>query len=116
MIIVLGVPRYGFMACAWAVALSNTLMVLISYFLGQKYYPVTYNIKGGLLYLLFAAVLYGALILSDRYAAVLGVAHWVMNILVVLLFGFVAFYKEAPLRHALQRIKQKVNKYGRRNK
>lgn len=113
-IIVLGVPRYGFMACAWAVALSNTLMVLISYILGQKYYPVAYNIKGGLLYMLFAAALYGALILSDRYAAVLGTAHWLINILVVLLFGFVAFYKEAPLRHALQRIKQKVKKYGRR--
>ncbi|UJH90237.1 hypothetical protein LZ575_15310 [Antarcticibacterium sp. 1MA-6-2] len=40
------------MAAAWATLAAYGSMMLISYFLGKKYYPVPYNIKKIGLYLL----------------------------------------------------------------
>lgn len=39
------IPKYGYMACAWATFITYAVMVIISYFLGQKYYPIKYNLK-----------------------------------------------------------------------
>ncbi|WP_417884651.1 lipopolysaccharide biosynthesis protein [Zunongwangia sp.] len=36
---------FGFIAAAWATLAAYGSMMLISYFLGRKYYPVPYNIK-----------------------------------------------------------------------
>lgn len=44
------VPRYGYMAAAWTSLACFFLMVLISWWLGQKYYPIAYNIKSALFY------------------------------------------------------------------
>ncbi|MDR2138097.1 MAG: oligosaccharide flippase family protein [Tannerella sp.] len=59
-IILLFVPRYGFMACAWASFASNLLMMMLSYFTGQKKYPVAYDLPSAGLYGLLAAGLYVA--------------------------------------------------------
>ncbi len=45
LIIIFGAVPYGFMACAWAAVASSGVMMLISYFLGQRYYPIQYPIK-----------------------------------------------------------------------
>jgi O-antigen/teichoic acid export membrane protein len=58
--IVLLAPRYGFMACAWASFASNLLMMLLSYFMGQRKYPVAYDLRSAGLYGLLAAGLYAA--------------------------------------------------------
>ena len=51
------VPRYGYMACAWAgVAGYGTAMVL-SYLVGQRYNPIAYPLREIGLYTLLAAVL-----------------------------------------------------------
>lgn len=52
------IPQYGMYACAWATFICYTSMMVISYFLGQKYFPVPYNLKKilgylGLMVLLF---------------------------------------------------------------
>lgn len=39
------IPIYGFMAAAWATLAAYGSMMVISYFLGRKYYPVPYNLK-----------------------------------------------------------------------
>lgn len=36
---------HGFMVSAWATLASYFVMMSVSYFLGQKYYPIPYNIK-----------------------------------------------------------------------
>lgn len=41
---ILFIPEYGYIACAWATLICYTSMVLISYLLGQKYYPVSYDL------------------------------------------------------------------------
>ncbi|GHT11006.1 polysaccharide biosynthesis protein [Bacteroidia bacterium] len=56
---VLFVPHFGYRAAAWAHFASNLAMVSISYFLGQKYYPVHYQLKKIGFYIIAGCALYG---------------------------------------------------------
>ena len=56
---VLLIPRYGYMACAWAGFAGYGTAMLLSYFVGQKKYPICYDLRGISIYVLLAAVLYG---------------------------------------------------------
>ncbi len=49
------IHKIGFMACAYATLIAYGLMMLISYALGQKYYPVPYDINRIGIYLLLSA-------------------------------------------------------------
>jgi O-antigen/teichoic acid export membrane protein len=60
------VPVYGFMACAWASLICNLMMMLLSYFVGQKKFPVSYDLKSAFLYFALAFVLY----LAGMYPAI----------------------------------------------
>ncbi|WEK19726.1 MAG: polysaccharide biosynthesis C-terminal domain-containing protein [Candidatus Pedobacter colombiensis] len=50
------VPKYGYMGSAWVSMLAYLVMMLISYVLGQKHYPIPYDLKRMLIYL-FASVI-----------------------------------------------------------
>ena len=52
------VPRYGFIACAWASFASNLLMMLLSYFVGQKKYPVAYDLRSAFFFAMLTAGFY----------------------------------------------------------
>lgn len=52
------VPRMGYYGAAVAVLICFTVMMIVSYILGQKYYPVPYNLKRIFLYFGFAMLLY----------------------------------------------------------
>jgi len=51
------VPRYGFMGSAWVSLLAYFTMMVISYVLGQRNYPIPYNLKRIVLYMLASLVL-----------------------------------------------------------
>ena len=55
---VLLIPRMGYMACAWAGFAGYGTAMLLSYFVGQRRYPIRYDLRsiGG--YVLLAALLY----------------------------------------------------------
>ncbi len=55
---VLLIPTYGYMACAWAGLAGYAVITVISYFLGQKKYPIEYNLRAISVYILLAAALY----------------------------------------------------------
>ncbi|MDR2621588.1 MAG: oligosaccharide flippase family protein, partial [Dysgonamonadaceae bacterium] len=55
---VIFIPHYSYMACAWAPFIGNGLIVLLSYFIGQKNYPIRYDLKTIGLYTFLAAVLF----------------------------------------------------------
>ena len=60
---VLFVPKYGYMACAWGgVAGYGTAMVL-SYLVGQRYYPISYPLRDILIYVVVSAILFAAMML-----------------------------------------------------
>ena len=52
------IPVYGYVACAWAGFTGYAVAMLLSYFVGQKKYPINYDLKsiGG--YVLLALVIY----------------------------------------------------------
>nr|WP_242577645.1 lipopolysaccharide biosynthesis protein [Bacteroides cellulosilyticus] len=54
------VPKYGYLACAWAGFTGYGVAMLLSYFVGQKKYPIQYDLKAIGMYVLLAAVLYVA--------------------------------------------------------
>ena len=55
---VIFVPRYGYMACAWAGVAGYATAMLLSYFVGQRYYPIAYPVRRIAGYVLLAAALY----------------------------------------------------------
>ena len=58
---VIFVPRYGYMACAWAGFAGYGTAMLLSYFVGQKKYPINYPVGEMMVYVLVAAVLFAAM-------------------------------------------------------
>lgn len=52
------IPKWGYMACAVATVLCYGFMMVSSYWLGQKYYPVPYAWKKLLAYIVICVLLY----------------------------------------------------------
>jgi O-antigen/teichoic acid export membrane protein len=85
------VPHYGFIACAWASFASNLLMMILSYFVGQKKYPVSYDLRSALFYALLATGFYLVGMLPQIVALVWRLAY--RSVLILLFFGII-FKKE----------------------
>lgn len=68
----IGIPD-GYMGSAWAALISYFTVMVVSYFLGRKYYPLPYQTGRMFLYLLFAGILYFA----GRYAEEI-LASWML--------------------------------------
>jgi len=52
------IPIWGYMGCAWTTLICYFSMMLISYGMGQKYFPVQYKIKKFIVYFLLALGLF----------------------------------------------------------
>jgi O-antigen/teichoic acid export membrane protein len=93
-IIICFVPHYGFIACAWASFTSNLVMMLLSYFIGQKKFPVAYNLRSALFYALVAAGCYAAAMLPPIGSTPLRLAY---RTVFLLIFLAVIIKKDLPL-------------------
>lgn len=92
---VIFIPEYSYMACAWGgVAGYGTAMVL-SYIIGQKRYPINYDLKGIFTYVLITAVFYGIMTYTAELDSLLQMA--LNTILIVAYLAFVV-KKDMPLR------------------
>ncbi|WP_459188175.1 oligosaccharide flippase family protein [Parabacteroides sp. APC149_11_2_Y6] len=94
LIIVLLAPVYGYMACAWASFASNLLMMILSYVIGQKKFPIQYDMKSALFYGVLAVLFYFAGILPDIESEVLRLSY--RTALLVVFVGIV-IWKDLPL-------------------
>ena len=56
---ILFIPRYGYVACAWGGLAGYGTAMLLSYFIGQHYYPIKYDIKGIAIYFAIALSMFG---------------------------------------------------------
>jgi O-antigen/teichoic acid export membrane protein len=84
------IGKFGYMACAWATLAAYGTMMVISYFLGQKHYPVKYNLRS-MLFFFFAALAF--YFISLTYNSLDNIAiKLILNNLLVLLFAWL-FYK-----------------------
>ena len=55
---ILLIPRFSYMACAWAGFAAYATSMILSYFIGQRYYPITYPIKDMAIYLILTIILF----------------------------------------------------------
>ena len=65
------VPKFGYMACAWGGFAGYGTAMVLSYIVGQKYYPIRYPLRDILLYTVVAAILFAAMMLpiENRWLA-----------------------------------------------
>lgn len=52
------VPRYGYVACAWGGVAGYGTAMLLSYFIGQHYRPIRYDVKGMAIYFVLTLALF----------------------------------------------------------
>jgi hypothetical protein len=94
LIIVLLAPVYGYMACAWASFASNLLMMILSYVIGQKKFPIQYDIRSALFYGVLAVLFYFAGILPDIESEVLRLSY---RTVLLIIFISIVIWKDLPL-------------------
>ncbi len=94
---VLFVPIYGYMACAWTAFFANLIMMLISYFLGQKNYPIKYDLKAAAFYLVIALLFFATIMFF--YANISNMLiRLVLNTVILVLYIAIVIKKDLPLR------------------
>lgn len=85
------VPRYGYMACAWAGFAGYGTAMVISYLVGQKHYPINYPLKDIAIYTLIAVVFFWLMVMANGH---LGLGALATNTLLVVLFAAFIAKKE----------------------
>lgn len=89
------VSRYGYMACAWAGVAGYATAMLLSYFVGQRYYPISYPLRRIFSYVALAAVLYAGMALANsRLPLAAAVA---VNTLLIAVFVAYTVRRDFPL-------------------
>ena len=88
------VPKYGYMACAWGGFAGYGVAMLVSYFVGQKYYPLDYPLKDIFLYVLLAAAFYALMEATSEWPLLASLAF---NTLLILLFTGYIIKRDLPL-------------------
>lgn len=100
------IPRYSYMACAWATFFCYGSMMVVSYVWGQKHYRIPYAWKKLVAYLLICVAFYGGYTLFQK----IGLGPWPdrgMALVLLTLFGLFVVNIE---RKELQRLPY-VGKY-----
>lgn len=93
---ILFIPRFSYMACAWAGFCAYGVSMVISYFAGQKYYPINYPLKDIMFYVLLAAVLFIAMTLCNHYLPLW--ASLIVNTILLLVFVAIFAKRDVPLQ------------------
>jgi O-antigen/teichoic acid export membrane protein len=88
---ILFIPRFGYMASAFAVLVCFITMTILSYVFGQKYYKVPYNLKLMLFYLFVALLLY---FVSVVLALETSLIKYLVHFILLIIFLIVVFFKE----------------------
>jgi O-antigen/teichoic acid export membrane protein len=94
---VLLIPKYSYIASAWISFAAYTTMMILSYIWGQKNYPIPYNIKKNLAYIVASIILvYISFTIFKRNI-------FVGNALVLLFAGTAFYFERKPLLAILKR-------------
>ncbi len=93
---VLLIPRFSYMACAWAGFAAYGVSMLLSYFIGQKYYPINYPLKDIFVYVVIAALFFVIIHYSNQLLPLW--ASLVVNTGVLLMFVAHIIYHDLPLK------------------
>lgn len=96
----IGIPL-GYMGCAWAALVAYAVMMVVSYFVGQHYYPLRYPLRRIALYAGFAAVCYflGSIIPE----ASVWLTYSVRTLLLLVYLAAVCTFEDVPIVSPLLR-------------
>ncbi len=100
------IPKYGYIACAWAGFAGYGTAMLFSYFVGQKKNRIDYDLKSIFVYMLLTVVLFAGM---QYIASVVqsDILRMCFNTVLVLLFVAVVIYRDIPLSK-LKTISKKI--------
>lgn len=102
------IPTYSYMACAWATLAAYGGMMVLSYLLGQKHFPIKYNIRALFFYGTIALGLYFvSMLFSKMESAALKV---ILNNLLVLIFVWIVYKFEIQ---NLKKLNSNANNTGK---
>ena len=91
----IGYPN-GYMGSAWAALVSYLLVMIISYFLGQYYYPIKYEIPRLLIYSIAVAIFYfGGM--AMEWVFPMWVTYCLRAVLLIIYAGIVCYFENVPL-------------------
>ena len=89
------VPQYGYMACAWAGLIGYGTAMTLSYFVGQKKYPINYPLKSIGIYVLMTVIFFIAITYSNQHLPKI----YALAVNTLIIFAFIAhiIYHDLPL-------------------
>ena len=91
---ILFIPRFSYMACAWAGFVAYATSMLLSYFIGQRYYRIDYPLKDISLYVVAAFILFGFMRTASDWPLPASLAF---NTVLILLFAALIAKRDLPL-------------------
>lgn len=101
---VIFVPRYGYMACAWAGFAGYATSMLLSYFVGQRHYKINYPVKEIARYVVVAAVL--CVLMRWANASMPSWAAIGANTVLLALFAAMIVKLDFPLGQIMKRVRK----------
>ena len=91
------IPKYSYMGSAWVSMLAYFVMMVLSYVLGQKYYPIPYNLKKIAAYLIVSTtIVFASFFIFDRNI-------YIGNALLIAFLAGVAYFEKNDLMKILKR-------------
>ena len=96
------IPALGYMGAAWATLICYASMMMISYFIGQKHYPVPYK-TGSFFYYIFLAIVfwYGSILIS-RNLFVSENVTLIINTFLLIFFALISWITESRKNNYLR--------------
>lgn len=93
---VIFIPLYGYWASAWATLIVYALQMVASYLLGQKYYPIKYNLRKFFLYFGLALVLYFVTVLVNMDSNEFSWSKFLFHNSLILFYIAFVWFMEKP--------------------
>jgi O-antigen/teichoic acid export membrane protein len=88
------IEKIGFMAAAYTTLMAYGVMMILSYLIGQKYYPVPYNVPRILFYIILASGLSYAALQTDQN-------YYINTGLILVFLGSVTILERKELKQLL---------------
>lgn len=89
---VIFVPQYGYMACAWAGFAGYGTAMILSYFVGQKYYPINYPLKSIGVYVAITLLFFVVMHLAEVYVPNMALRLAINTVCIVLFVAHTIHY------------------------
>lgn len=91
------IPKFSYMGSAWVSMATYGTMMIISYILGQKYYPIPYNLKKILAYLIISIILvFSSFFVFNRNI-------YIGNAMLIVFVAGIAYFEKDDLMKILKR-------------